>query len=53
MPRPAEWQRHYAALRELVADEECEADVLPGVTVHGMDVGRFLAKTANTLAGRA
>ncbi|MEW2425929.1 Helicase associated domain protein [Streptomyces nigra] len=44
---PADWQRHYAALRELVADEEGQAaavDVLPGVTVHGMDIGRFLAK---------
>ncbi|MFE4369625.1 Helicase associated domain protein [Streptomyces sp. NPDC056835] len=44
---PAEWQRHYAALRELVADEEGQAgqvEVLPGVTVHGMDVGRWLQK---------
>ncbi|MGA5364148.1 Helicase associated domain protein [Streptomyces purpurascens] len=41
---PAEWQRHYAALRELVADEEGQADVLPGFTVHGMDIGKWLAK---------
>ena len=44
---PAEWQRHYAALRELVADEEGQAgqvEVLPGVTVHGMDIGKWLAK---------
>ncbi|MFD8060947.1 helicase associated domain-containing protein [Streptomyces cyaneofuscatus] len=43
----AEWQRHYAALRELVADEEGQADaveVLPGFTVHGMDVGKWLVK---------
>ncbi|MFI1508211.1 Helicase associated domain protein [Streptomyces sp. NPDC020597] len=40
---PAEWQRHYAALRELVADED-QVDVLPGVTVHGMDVGRWAAR---------
>ncbi|MEU9056957.1 Helicase associated domain protein [Streptomyces sp. NPDC048384] len=38
---PPDWQRHYAALRELVRDEG-QADVLPGVTVHGMDVGRWL-----------
>ncbi|WP_436801414.1 helicase associated domain-containing protein [Streptomyces griseorubiginosus] len=38
-----DWQRHYAALRELVRDEG-QADVLPGVTVHGMDVGRWLQK---------
>ncbi|MFI1735855.1 Helicase associated domain protein [Streptomyces acidicola] len=41
---PAEWQRHYAALRELVADEEGQAEVLPGFTVHGMDIGKWLAR---------
>ena len=41
---PADWQRHYAALRELVADEEGQAEVLPGFTVHGMDIGKWLAK---------
>ncbi|MFF3019765.1 Helicase associated domain protein [Streptomyces sp. NPDC057939] len=40
----AEWQRHYAALRELLRDEEGPADVLPGFTVHGMDVGKWLAR---------
>ncbi|MEU5248051.1 Helicase associated domain protein [Streptomyces asoensis] len=40
---PANWQRHYAALRELVRDED-QVDVLPGVTVNGMDVGRFAQK---------
>ncbi|MFD5634833.1 Helicase associated domain protein [Streptomyces sp. NPDC127077] len=41
---PAEWQRHYAALRELVRDEEGPAQVLPGFTVHGMDVGKWLTR---------
>ncbi|MER5260397.1 Helicase associated domain protein [Streptomyces sp. NPDC002855] len=41
---PAVWQRHYAALRELVRDEEGQADVLPGLTVHGMDIGKWLAR---------
>ena len=44
---PPGWQRHYAALRELVADEEGQAgavEVLPGVTIHGMDIGKWLAK---------
>ncbi|MFJ4007687.1 helicase associated domain-containing protein [Streptomyces sp. NPDC090023] len=41
---PAEWQRHYAALRELVAEEEGQAVVLPGFTVHGMDIGKWLAR---------
>ncbi|WP_033314515.1 Helicase associated domain protein [Streptomyces iakyrus] len=43
-PWPADWQRHYAALRELVAEEEGQAEVLPGVTVHGMDIGKWLAR---------
>ncbi|MEU7027946.1 Helicase associated domain protein [Streptomyces sp. NPDC046275] len=41
---PADWQRRYAALRELVAEEEGQAEVLPGVTVHGMDIGKWLAR---------
>ncbi|MFD6619690.1 Helicase associated domain protein [Streptomyces albidoflavus] len=41
---PPEWQRHYAALRELVRDEQGRADVLPGVTVHGMDIGKWAAR---------
>ncbi|MFE8017904.1 Helicase associated domain protein [Streptomyces antibioticus] len=41
---PADWQRHYAALRELLRDEDGHTDVLPGVTIHGMDIGRWLAK---------
>ncbi|WP_322888053.1 helicase associated domain-containing protein [Streptomyces solincola] len=39
---PAAWQRHYAAVRELLREEDGQGDVLPGVTVHGMDVGRWL-----------
>ncbi|MFE2218100.1 Helicase associated domain protein [Streptomyces canus] len=44
---PADWQRHYAALRELLRDEHGQAgetEVLPGFTVHGMDIGKWLAK---------
>ncbi|WP_369395577.1 Helicase associated domain protein (plasmid) [Streptomyces sp. CG1] len=43
-PWPSDWQRHYAAVRELLRDEESQTDILPGVTVHGMDVGRWLQK---------
>ncbi|MGW1216686.1 Helicase associated domain protein [Streptomyces sp. NPDC002499] len=39
----ADWQRHYAAVRELLCDED-QTDVLPGVTIHGQDVGRWLLK---------
>ncbi|RPF30515.1 DEAD/DEAH box helicase [Streptomyces sp. TLI_185] len=40
----ADWQRHYAAVRELLRGEEGPAEVLPGFTVHGMDVGKWLAR---------
>ncbi|MEU4032338.1 Helicase associated domain protein [Streptomyces anulatus] len=39
-----EWQRHYAAARILLGEEQGPADVLPGVTVHGVDVGTWIAK---------
>ncbi|MFD6277698.1 Helicase associated domain protein [Streptomyces sp. NPDC060209] len=48
-----EWQRHYAALRELVRDEEGPAGVLPGFTVHGMDVGKWLAKQRQSAVWQA
>ncbi|EGX54879.1 helicase [Streptomyces zinciresistens K42] len=41
---PADWQRHYAALREMLVEESVLAYVEPGVTVHGMDVGRWFNK---------
>ncbi|MFE4415829.1 helicase associated domain-containing protein [Streptomyces sp. NPDC093064] len=40
---PADWQRHYAAVRELPREEH-QTEVLPGVMVHGMDVGKWLAR---------
>ncbi|MEV6124754.1 helicase associated domain-containing protein [Streptomyces sp. NPDC052077] len=39
---PTDWQRHYAALREQVRNEEDPAQVLPGFTMHGTDVGKWL-----------
>jgi superfamily II DNA or RNA helicase len=41
---PAEWQRHYAAVRELLRDEAGLTELAPGTTCHGMDVGRWLQK---------
>ncbi|MFF3751396.1 Helicase associated domain protein [Streptomyces sp. NPDC002018] len=41
---PAEWQRHFAVVREMLAEETILAYVEPGVTVHGMDIGKWLAK---------
>ncbi|GAA0444080.1 helicase associated domain-containing protein [Streptomyces stramineus] len=39
-----EWQRHYAVVREILAEESILAYVEPGVTVHGMDIGKWLAR---------
>jgi uncharacterized protein YjiS (DUF1127 family) len=41
---PIDWQRHYAAVRELLVEESALAYVEPGVTVHGMDVGKWLER---------
>ncbi|MGW6396336.1 Helicase associated domain protein [Streptomyces sp. NPDC055103] len=41
---PADWQRHYAVVREMLAEETVLAYVEPGVTVHGMDIGRWIAR---------
>ncbi|WOP07051.1 Helicase associated domain protein [Streptomyces cyaneofuscatus] len=41
---PVDWQRHYAAARVLLAEEQGPADVLPGVTVNGVDVGTWTTR---------
>ncbi|MFD7583660.1 Helicase associated domain protein [Kitasatospora sp. NPDC059817] len=41
---PLDWQRHYAAVTECVQGGAQPADLLPGVTVHGLDVGRWLER---------
>ncbi|MFG3142531.1 Helicase associated domain protein [Streptomyces sp. NPDC048211] len=41
---PVDWQRHYAAALELLAEENGLTEVLPGVTVHGVDVGSWLSR---------
>ncbi|MFE4373981.1 helicase associated domain-containing protein [Streptomyces sp. NPDC056835] len=41
---PPEWQRHYAVVREMLAEESILAYVEPGATVHGMDIGKWLTK---------
>ncbi|MBM7443162.1 DEAD/DEAH box helicase [Streptomyces sp. HB132] len=37
-----EWQRHYATARALLAEEGGLTEVLPGVFVHGCDVGAWI-----------
>ncbi|MFD8221246.1 helicase associated domain-containing protein [Streptomyces sp. NPDC059697] len=49
---PADWQRHYAALCELVRDED-QTEVLPGFTVHGMDIGKWLVKQRKSAVWQA
>ncbi|MGW4704666.1 Helicase associated domain protein [Streptomyces sp. NPDC004285] len=41
---PAQWQRHYAVVREMLAEETVLGYIEPGVTMHGMDIGKWLAK---------
>lgn len=41
---PVDWQRHYAAARALLGEEQGPADVLPGVTVNGVDVGTWTTR---------
>ncbi|MET9097183.1 Helicase associated domain protein [Streptomyces cyaneofuscatus] len=39
---PVDWQRHYAATRHLLGEEQGRpAGLLPGVTVNGVDVGTW------------
>ncbi|MFD3549364.1 Helicase associated domain protein [Streptomyces sp. NPDC058655] len=37
-----DWQRHYTYLAQLLADGARLGDVVPGVTLHGEDIGRWL-----------
>lgn len=42
---PVDWQRHYAAARHLLGEEQGRpAELLPGVTVNGVDVGTWAVK---------
>ncbi|TDT97264.1 helicase associated protein [Streptomyces sp. 846.5] len=42
---PLEWQRHYAGVHECVTELGAQlADLEPGVTIHGHDVGRWLQR---------
>ncbi|MET9771378.1 Helicase associated domain protein [Streptomyces sp. NPDC006415] len=41
---PVDWQRHYAATRHLLAEEQGRVELLPGVTVNGVDVGTWTTR---------
>ncbi|MGW4178659.1 helicase associated domain-containing protein [Streptomyces rubiginosohelvolus] len=41
---PVDWQRHYAATRHLLAEEQGGVELLPGITVNGIDVGTWTAR---------
>ncbi|MEU3749037.1 MULTISPECIES: hypothetical protein [Streptomyces] len=48
---PPEWQRHYAVVREMHAEEAILAYVEPGVTVHGKDIGKGSPSSAGPRCG--
>ncbi|MEW1762292.1 Helicase associated domain protein [Streptomyces cyaneofuscatus] len=39
-----DWQRHYAATRTLLGEEQGLTEILPGVTVNGVDVGTWATR---------
>ncbi|MBW3709786.1 helicase [Streptomyces griseus] len=41
---PVDWQRHYAATRHLLAEEHSGIELLPGVTVNGVDIGTWTTR---------
>ncbi|MFE3770920.1 Helicase associated domain protein [Streptomyces sp. NPDC059122] len=41
-PWPIDWQRRYAALADLLSEGATLAEILPGVTYRGQDVGAWL-----------
>jgi hypothetical protein len=41
---PVNWQRHYAGVRGLVDAGTPVGDIKPGTTVHGADLGRWVAR---------
>ncbi|MFE3476354.1 helicase associated domain-containing protein [Streptomyces bacillaris] len=41
---PADWQRAYAAAHTLLAEEQGRTEIVPGITVNGVDVGAWTAE---------
>ncbi|WP_097990570.1 DEAD/DEAH box helicase [Streptomyces sp. f51] len=41
---PVDWQRHYSAARVLLAEEQGGVELLPGITVNGVDVGTWTTR---------
>lgn len=41
---PADWQRAYTAAHTLLAEEQERTEILPGITVNGVDVGAWTAE---------
>jgi hypothetical protein len=47
---PLDWQRHYTGTREYLTELDAElADLEPGVTIHGHDIGRWLERQRQTV----
>ncbi|MFD6798780.1 Helicase associated domain protein [Streptomyces cyaneofuscatus] len=45
-----DWQRHYAATRHLLGEEQGTAELLPGVTVNGCDIGTWTTRQTDPAA---
>ncbi|MFB6908032.1 Helicase associated domain protein [Streptomyces bacillaris] len=41
---PADWQRAYTAAHTLLAEEQGRTEIVPGITVNGVDVGAWTAE---------
>lgn len=48
-----EWQRHYATARSLLGEEGGLTEVLPGVLVHGCDVGTWVLRQRDAATWKA
>ncbi|MGW0664619.1 Helicase associated domain protein [Streptodolium elevatio] len=49
---PLDWQRHYAGVRESLAAGAVLDELVPGVTIHGHDIGRWLERQRQPVVWR-
>ncbi|MGW0664617.1 helicase associated domain-containing protein [Streptodolium elevatio] len=49
---PLDWQRHYAGVRESLAAGATLDELVPGVTIHGHDIGQWLDRQRQPMTWR-
>ncbi|MEU8138222.1 DEAD/DEAH box helicase [Streptodolium elevatio] len=49
---PLDWQRHYAGVRETLTAGATLDQLVPGVTIHGHDIGRWLERQQQPVVWR-